>query len=643
MASARHLLLEEMARAIESLAPQAHGGTLRPAAREAIEASRSEALAILGRAEPTVVVIGARRRGTLLDAWIDDDLFGAADIESVGPAIVVRPATRPSYRARMLDGTLEELTQASPRAPGHETTTEPAPPPELGPSEPPPHEATSIAAEPSSWLGRFLARLVALLSRFFGRRPRRPAMPIPAAEVRPSAPPPVPPRDGEGERDDAHDATHPPLREWLAALVDSGARAAGVAEVVIAVPSAQRTGATLIDLRGALVRSPKAALARVRAEADVCALTLEGSGTGGVERDFAPLAREVADALPHLFVITDRTAERLARSWGIEPRRIVVLVPSEAPAVLASHTLDERALMSAEHVESALRSAQRAVDEAIAEDAARDREALDRLASRALPERGRRRDETRQNVRGAVAGRAIRIVQGVLAMLDAELRTIRDERSAAVAAARSRDEVRTEVAAAGPPLHALAGKLAVNAQSLVHEALSQHGPALLGDLDRRVAAVLEDASTSLARPVWPPPPRVAIPEEALVAEASLAQGESLHAEIGWTDSVLRSLEKVKQRCAEQLVRDLARIGGRARAEVLRAEPLVAKSLNDALESWILTSSDVYSSWLEAAVATEESGRSAARARRHRLEIAKRDAWAEHERRIASLAREVARV
>lgn len=368
--------------------------------------------------------------------------------------------------------------------------------------------------------------------------------------------------------------------------------------------------------------------------ADVCALDLSIAPPDDAMRE---LATEIGGIAPHVWVISGEPAASLASSLGLDAARLVT-VSSLVDPDLVDRVLDARALTAALRTTAALRLAQRGIDDSIAQDTARDEEVLARLASYALPEGGRRRDETRRRVVGATAGRAIRILQGALGALDQELTAIREQRTTAVGGAKSLDELRVEVAAAGPPLAELPSKLAAHAQTMVLDALSQLGPALLEDLDRRVDSVIADLGSAPLRPVWPPPPRVAVAEEALVARESLQQGEDIHAEIGWTDSVLRSLDKVKARVTQRLTHDLDRITQRARAEVMRAEPLVARQLHEALESWVTAAGDVYTTWLETQLTFERATRAKAREARQSPWTRHRDLLATHAQDLTTQSR-----
>src|SRR5688500_20102022 len=71
-------------------------------------------------------------------------------------------------------------------------------------------------------------------------------------------------------------------------------------------------------------------------------------------------------------------------------------------------------------------------------------------------------------------------------------------------------------------------------------------------------------------PAAPPPAiyTLSLHDALPISPTAIAGAEGLRADIGWTDSLLRSLEKVKERCAQQLDQELGRIATAAHAEML---------------------------------------------------------------------------
>src|SRR5688500_7506111 len=144
-------------------------------------------------------------------------------------------------------------------------------------------------------------------------------------------------------------------------------------------------------------------------------------------------------------------------------------------------------------------------------------------------------------------------------------------------------------------------------------------------------------------PAAPPPAiyTLSLHDALPISPTAIAGAEGLRADIGWTDSLLRSLERVKERCAQQLDQELGRIATAAHAEMLDLEPKIARALNEALEAWVDAAAEVYVRWLPAVVDGERQAREVARTTRQTAPRGERDAIAAHIQRLAALTRTVA--
>lgn len=582
---------------------------------DAIRAIASFVRTMRERKSAVIALVGVRD-ASILNAWIGQPLFLSLDGE--GAAIAIVPGTRTSYRAVLEGGAVEDFDAAVPDRDRELASrieavrSDPSIPIEVEDDEPAPIALTTVRR---SWLRRLIDFVLAL----FGKR-EPPERPPPRVIVRPPPPP-----DDEIERVARARLAH--ADERAAELVRRVRELAGrseVSELVIereAEPDDEPI--TLIDLTG--VSTP---LERARAEADVCVVVL-----GDLDKKTASLARELATLASHLWIAGGPAIDDVASAVGMDPARIVR--PALVPRRLEQRLLDERALGAGVRALAGLRLAINGIDEALAEEEARDAATLDRIASRTLGSSKKRRDETHKKVSGAVAGRTIRILEKVLAVLDAELKVVREERTKAALAAGSMDALKAEVIAVGPALRALRSKLASYAESLVHEAMSELAPALLADIRERVSAVLSElACVKPAPPAWPPLARVRVPEDGLVAQTTLAAGEAMRADIRWADSLLRSLAKVKARVGRELEIDLERLAQAANTEILDFEPQLGRRLQEALEHYVDAAADAYHAWLTAAVEAERSARATARAERHAGERSLREELAAHARTLA---------
>ncbi len=579
-----------------------------------VSATIEDVRRMLDRAETTIALLGQRESAELLDAWLGSRLFDDADVRGAGPIIAVRVGESAGCRVSYRDGRTENVDSAVRKR-------------EAMPEPQALHEraAPAVPEEQLSFFGRIWRALARVLGALLGR-PQTPALPSPPLPDVVPSPASSTPSDELARR----------LRE----LVDVRARGSEVSEVALTFPVPDLDKPiTLLDLRGATDDGLDEMWSLVRREVDTCVLVLEGTSLSNVSESTRAIAKELSSLAPHFWVATRHSTAEVARALSIDPGRLVSVEPPIRSRDLCDRVLDERSLMAGVRAIAALRLAARGLDDVLEEDAKRDQIVLDRIASYHLPDAGRRRDETRHRVSGAVAGQGIRILQSVLGVLETELGALHEERMRAVTGARSVDEVKTEVGAVGHALRGLREKLAHHAESLAYEAMSRLGPLLLDDLERRVAAVREDLP-ELAQPTWAPAPKVSSLEEGLVAQATLSTGEALRADIRWADS-FRSLDKIKQRCAQQLENDLSHIANAANAEILDFEPQVAKRIQEALEAWVEASGVAYTNWLDRAIEREQRARLAARTKRQAPLVAQRDRLAELAERIGELSQAVA--
>jgi hypothetical protein len=587
----------------------------------ALRAMTANVVKALARERPTIALVGARE-AAILNGWIGRVLF--TSLEGAGPVISVRSGAAFGYRAVLRGGATEEGASVVPdRVEELDARIEalrrrdPSIPIELEDEEPAP---LALTRTKRSWWRRTIDFFLAI----FGRAKEPEPIPLIARK------PPPARIESELERLERERADHGAAREAeLVRRVRELAVRDDVVELAITREADDGDEAiVLIDLRG----DPTRAIKLARAEADVCVVV-----AGDLDPKTASLARELATLAPHLWVAGGGSIQELATVIAMDPARIVR--PALVPRGLTDRIVDERTIGAGVGTVAALRLALKRIDEALAEEEAREAAALTRIGSRAIGSGNRRRDETRKRVSGAVAGRTIRILENVLGVLDRELAVIREERTKAALAASSMDALKAEVVAVGPALRALRTRLSAYAESLVHEAMSELGPALLSDLDARVDQSLGELTrVKPARPSWPPAPRVRVPEDGLVAQTTLAAGEAMRADIRWADTLLRSLAKVKQRVGHKLEIDLERLAQAAHAEILDFEPQLGRRLQDALERRVDAAGDTYNAWLAGAVDAERSARAAARAERRAGEAALRDDLAARARTIADLNR-----
>lgn len=616
---ARAQVREETARAMELLDTDVVRAVLSVRADAVLQATLTELRATLDRDEPTVALVGERTSGALLDSWLGSRVFGDADLRGPGPLIVIRGMERAACHVVRLDGAREEIALDDVEA--RDESRASTPPSQLAPR---PERASRVGIFRRLW-----SSLLAFFGSWFGVPPR--VLPANAGHDEP-----IEPRVEERRENER--------LACVRSLVDRSRGASEVSEVLITHPI-RMVGApiTLIDLRGTMQRDAGGAWKVMRRRIDLCVLVVESDSLDAIEPSTPELARELATMAPHLWIVGEHSADALARSLEIDAARIVRVAPPLDPEGLADTVLDHRAAVAGIRAIAASRLAQQEIELALEQADAADREVIERVASHCLSRVARRRDETRQRVGGAIAGRATRILERVLGVLDTELARLREERVAAVASAASIDALRAEVVAVGSALRALRAELAAFAESLVHEALADLGPALLDELERRVDAVVEDVRhVDPGRPVWPAAPRVEVPEDGLVAHDTLAGGETLRADIRWLDSLFRSVSTVRQRCAEELAGDLDRLAQAARAEILDFEPQIARRLQSSLEAWIESAGGAFTEWLDATVESEREARDAARIERTAELASHRDALSAAIRRIGELNRTLAR-
>jgi hypothetical protein len=623
----RSALLRATERALESLG-SIEDGVLEMRSADAVRGATADVRRMLQRGVATIALVGERETGALLDAWLPQPVFRDRPLSSPGPAIALRRDASAAFRVLRRGGS-EHLDDA----PSERELTLRAELEAMRRSDPSlpisiEIEIPELPPRPKRGLWR---RFVDWLRSLFGTKPALPAPPPTAA------PTPAPRRENTRDRllrelDHAEEERSDDFARRLMEL----ATADDVTELAIA--HAMDENLTLLDLRGLQARDAKAAWKRVRAEVDVCILVIERKAAERVAFTTVQLARELSGISPHLWTLSPDGADTLARVLEVDAARIVSLASPLDAASLMAPALDERALSAAVRTIAALRLAQQGIDEKIEAAAARDREVCDRIASYALPPGKKRRDDTHRRVSGAVAGRAARILGSVIGILGTELAQVRSDRSQAIEAVKTKDALKVEVAQVGPALRAVRTKLAGYAEALLHEAMSELGPALLSDVERKIEATLEDLEhVSPARPRWPAAPRIEVPEDGLVAHATLAGGETLRADIGWTDA-LRSLEKVKQRVGQQLAQELEHLSSAAEAEILDFEPHIARRLQESLELWVDAASDAFNVWLDRCVAEERRARDRAREEKLASLIAARDALRDQGEQVAELNR-----
>ncbi len=581
----RATLVPDAARALELLE-----GALGPASpidaakRDAIAATCADVRRALGRAGTVnVALVGDRTNHALLEALIARPVFGAVEARGEGPLIVVRASQRAACRAILRGGRVEEFELA------------------FDAREPEPERAREKGG---GWLRALVRRAVAFFRALLGRR--EPALPEAGAD---------------------------PTRR-VRDLVDPSARGGEVDEVWLTLPIPEMPETvTLYDVRGMMARAKDVAADFVRYRTDAAILVLGGSSRSDAPEPTRELARRLSSHGARVLVATKLAAADAARALGVDPARVSRLPASFGARELVERVAGEREALMGARTSAALRLAQRGIEEAIERDEARDREAIARLASYVQSDRRRRLDATRQSIAGAAAGRAIRILQSVLSLFEAEFVPIRDEQMRVASEARSLDELRASVAGVAGALRDVRGKLVAQAERFLGEATSLLAPPLLENLERRIELVLRDVGVDApGRPTWPDLPKIEL-EDHLVADATLTS-TALSADIGWTDS-LRSFEKVKERCLLQLADDLERLSHAVQSEIMDSEPRVARSLHEGLEVWLEAAGDSFASWLERIIEAERAARDAKRTERLAPWLAYRDTLVEQGRAMSA--------
>jgi hypothetical protein len=643
-ASEHEELVLEARRAFETLAPLlGPNSALPPKALESVRRARAEVERVLGREGTRIALAGERRSCAELDGFLGATIFAGADASGPGPILVLERGESPSYSAQLRDGTVEDFDVAVPdrkhaldselRVFTEERDFEDGRVPTA------PFRRAPLAPRAGflGWLDRIWAAIVALFSR-------------------PKAPPPMTEAARErrafveaeierltGERSRADESRHAEFARRARAMIDRGVRASEVAEVRIRYPTnGIAETMSLVDLRGPMAAGQRdESWVRIRTEVDACLLVLDGyAEIGPATRD---LAKELCVLAPHLLLVADPSERTrgLLRALRLEPSRVLYVSPSVSSSKLTQLFLNERTLMAGLRTTAAVRLARQSVEEKLARDEAPDREAIERLRAHGVPSEGSR-EELQRRVSAACAGRAVRVLQGTVAALDAGLAVIKDDAQKALEGTRTRDELKASVQTTGASLRSVRETLESQVQSLVDVAVAELAPTLLRDLERRLDQVAEAATATLPpRPEWPAAPRAEAPVAALVAHATLEAAEALKAELTWTDAWLRSFDNVKKRAATRLAEQLGKISNAARAEILGAEPLMASALARALGAFVDGAEKRYADWLEEVIAAETALREERRLQRAKPLIAQRDALLEHEKSLSAQGRRVA--
>lgn len=650
-ASEHEDLVRESRRALETVAPLlGPHSVLAPKALESVRKARAEVERVLGRSGTRVALAGERRSCAELDGFLGAAIFAGADASGPGPILVLERGERPGYTAQLKDGTVEEFDVAVPdrkqaiedelRVFTEERDFEdgrvPTAPFRRGPSAP--------RGGFLGWLEKIWLAIAGLFSR--------PKLPPPMAEAARERRAFV---EAEIERlarekSRADEARHAEFAKRVRATIDRGVRASEVAEVRVRYPTnGIAETMSVIDLRGPLAAGERdESWVRIRTEVDACLLVLDGfAEIGHATRE---LAKELCVLAPHLMLVADPSdrTRGLLRALRLEPQRVLYVSPSVSSARLTNLFLNERTLMAGLRATAAVRLARQGVEEKLARDEAPDREAIERLRASGVPSEGSR-DELQRRVAAACAGRAVRVLQGTVAALDAGLAVLKNDAQKALEGTRTREELKASVQTTGASLRTVRETLESQVQSLVDVAVAELAPTLMRDLERRLERVTGAATATVPpRPEWPAAPRAEAPVTALVAHATLEAAEALKAELTWTDAWLRSFDSVKKRAGTRLAEQLDKISNAARAEILGAEPLMASALARALGVFVDGAEQRYAAWLDEVVAAETALREERRAERAKPLLAQRDALLDHEktlhahgRRLAATSQEIA--
>jgi len=597
-AAHRAALLSDVRRGVTLLSEvlDARNGLVAMRTSARVAGALADVVRMLDTPGCTLAVVGERTSYGLLDAWLGEPVFAGAEVDAStpGPVVTLRRGAVLSYRAQMRDGSVEERRQSAP-----------APPPKAPVPEQEQQRRSFRDRLRDAWQ-RLWLRILSLVGR-------APAL-----------------TSGE------HVPLEPTLVPRLHEILSVRGAPTQVVELLVTSPAAALAEhVSLVDMRGAM--GEVEAIAMVRDRADACLLVLPGGPVGPRLRD---LAQALAAVFPHVLVAVPGRprAEDVALALGLPASRLC-LAPVDARA-LALLAENERALGASARCTAAIRMIAAALDDVVTRDADLDRQALDRYSAHEIDDRDAWRAGALRQVAGACAGRAVRILEGAAAVLEEELARVRAECTVAVESATSRPELQERVAAVGPALRAARAAVEACAGALADRACAELLPRLTADLDRRAAAISAGTDPPSSAPLWPPAPRFDPAQARLVVSDTLSRDDLLHADMRWSDGWLRSLDKVKQRCAAQVAEQLEQVARTARAEILSSEPHVAGMLSQALAQWLDVAAEELSGWIALGLAKEREARDAARAERHAPVISERDGLAACATRLNAGSRNV---